>query len=154
MLWIEIAMAVLAGAATAFQPGVNAKFAEFAGHRIHGGVINFAVGFAVMLVVWFIASRVLGGAGAGIPEPARLAAGPWWMWMGGLLGAFFVTTAVFLAPKIGAANYLAALIVGQLVASVIIDQFGWMGFTQIPISIGRVVGVLLIIGGLVCIKWW
>ena len=46
-----VTMALLASIATAFQPGVNARFAQHASHPIHGGVINFAVGCVAMLLV-------------------------------------------------------------------------------------------------------
>lgn len=147
---VTLAAALLAGVATAFQPGVNARFADHAGHRLHGGVINFAVGCLTMLVVWFIGARV---AGVPTPQPSKLAQGPWWMWVGGVLGAYFVTAAVFLTPKIGAANYLAAFIAGQLFAAMIIDHFGLMGLRQIPISPARIGGVLLILGGMALIKF-
>jgi transporter family-2 protein len=144
-----ISMAVLAGVATAFQPGVNARFAQHAGHPIHGGVINFAVGCVTMLLVWFIASRFVD---APAPAMANLAKGPSWMWIGGVLGAFFVTTAVFLVPRLGTTSYLTAMIAGQLVASLIIDRFGMMDMRQIPLSFGRIGGVLLVVAGVVVVK--
>jgi transporter family-2 protein len=147
--WLLAGVAAIAGVATAFQPGVNARFAEAAGARIHGGVINFAVGCMVMLLVWLIARVTMGTPS---PEASRLAAGPWWMWVGGVLGAFFVTTAVFLTPKIGAANYLVAMIAGQLFAAMIIDHFGLMGLRVVEISPMRVLGVGLVLAGAVVIK--
>lgn len=142
----QILLAIAAGVATAFQPGVNAKFAEHAGHRIHGGVINFAVGFVAMIVVWAV-MRI------NTPEPARLAQGPWWMWIGGVLGAFFVTTAVFLAPKMGAANYLVALVAGQLVASLLIDQFALVGLPHVAITTPRIIGIVLVIAGMIVVRF-
>ena len=145
LVTLEILLAVLAGVATAFQPGVNSKFAAFAGDRIHGGVINFAVGFATMLLVVAVTRSPL-------PSPATLAQGPWWMWIGGVLGAFFVTTAVFLVPKLGAASYLAAMIAGQLLASVFIDHYGAMGLPEVKVTVGKVLGVVLIFAGMLCVK--
>jgi bacterial/archaeal transporter family-2 protein len=143
---IGFALAIAAGIATAFQPGVNAKFASHAGARIHGGVINFAVGCLVMLIVW-AATRTPA------PSPTRLAEGPWWMWTGGVLGAFFVTTAVFLTPMIGAAGYLTAMIAGQLIASVAIDHYGLMGLKEISITPMRLVGVGLVLAGMLVVKF-
>lgn len=146
VLLIQLAVAFLAGVSVAFQPGVNAKFADVAGHRVHGGVVSFAVGLLAMLVFWV-------GSRAEIPPAARLAQGPWWMWTGGVMGAFFVLAAVFLAPRMGAASYLAAAVAGQLIASLIIDHFGWMGLATVPITPGKVAGVLLIIGGMACVRF-
>ncbi len=142
-------LALAAGVATAFQPGVNARFASVAGHPIHGGLINFCVGACAMVVVWLIASRFLH---APLPQPSQLATGPGWMGVGGLLGAFFVTTAVVVAPRAGTANYLSAMVAGQLIASLVIDHFALMGLPQISISPARVLGVLLILGGMAAVR--
>ncbi|MCA3003978.1 MAG: DMT family transporter [Planctomycetaceae bacterium] len=147
---LPLVLALLAGVATAFQPGINAKFAQAAGHPLHGGVVNFAVGCAVMLMLWAVMSRA---AGMPTPEAAKLAGGPWWMWLGGALGAFFVCTAVYLIPKVGAANYLAAMVAGQLITSLLIDHFGLMGLREVAITPMRVAGVLLILGGMAAVKF-
>ncbi len=147
---LYLALALVAGVTTAFQPGVNSRFAIAAGHPIHGGVINFLIGLVCMLAIWAAAAGVLGTPSPGV---AALKAGPWWMWVGGLLGAFFVTTAVIVTPQVGSANYLAAMIAGQLAASLLIDHLGLMGLPQIAASPVRLLGMVLIVGGMVCIKF-
>jgi transporter family-2 protein len=143
---LQIGLALIAGVSTAYQPGVNSAFADHAGSRLHGGLANFAIGLVGMIVV---ASLMR----AGVPNTAKLAAGPWWMWMGGFLGAFFVMMSIVLVPKMGSSNYLAAMIAGQLIGSLVIDHFGHMGLPMHPVSAGRVVGVALILGGVACIRW-
>lgn len=140
-----LGLAALAGAATAYQPGINARFAEHAGARVWGGVANFSVGLLAMAIVT-AAMR------PGMPAAERIANGPWWMWLGGLCGAFFVTLALILVPKIGAATYLSAMIAGQLLASVVIDHFGHMGLAVREITPGRVVGILLVLAGMAAIR--
>nr|WP_245449186.1 DMT family transporter [Ensifer sp. NM-2] len=54
-----------------------------------------------------------------------------------------------LAPKLGAASFIVAVIAGQMAVSVVIDHFGLMGFPEKPVSLARLVGVALIIGGMV-----
>lgn len=147
-LWItlaQIAIAVLVGVTTAFQPGVNTKFGSVTGAPIHGSVLNFAVGLCAMLVV-AAAMR------APIPEAQRLASGPAWMWVGGLIGATFVTAAIFLSKRMGQGNYLAAMIAGQLVAGVVIDHFGMMEYPRHPVSAGRLAGIALIGAGAVLVR--
>lgn len=141
-----LALALLAGVTTAYQPGLNARFAEHAGAKVWGGVANFAVGLLAMTIV---------AATFRAPPPAasRLGEGPWWMWLGGLCGAFFVTLALILVPRIGAATYLTAMIAGQLLASVVIDHFGHMGLPIREVTPGRVIGLLLIFGGMVMVRF-
>lgn len=148
--WLSAALpilgAVAVGIATSYQSGINAKVAQFTPTRLHGGLVNFLGGFLVMLIV-------VASTRSELPSSTKLAQAPWWAWTGGLLGAFFVTMALFLVPKIGAANLAAGIIAGQLVGSLIIDHFGHMGLPQQPISAGRIVGVFLIVGGVACVRW-
>lgn len=142
----QIVLAVLCGVATAYQPGINARFAEHAGSKIHGGVLNFAVGLVAMVTV-AVALR------AGVPDVQRLSQGPWWMWTGGLCGAFFVTLSLILVPKMGVTSYLAAMLAGQFVASLIIDHYGHVGLPVQAITPGKIIGVTLMVGGVVCVRW-
>lgn len=143
---LNILLAMLAGVATAYQPGINSRFAEAAGQRIHGAIANFAIGLLAVVVVSLFLR-------AGVPDHQKLAQGPWWMWLGGLCGAFFVTLAIVLVPKMGAANYLAAMIAGQLLASAVIDHFGHMGLPVHALTPGRAMGLGLIAIGVVCVRW-
>lgn len=145
LLGVQTLLAVSAGVATAYQPGMNAKFASIAGHRMHGGVLNFVVG-AVGLLLVAAAMRV------GPPTAAAAMAAPWWSWFGGLLGAYFVVMALTLVPEMGAGSYLTAMILGQLVASVVIDHFGQMGLSVQPISAGKLVGIVLVMIGVACVR--
>lgn len=141
-----LGLALLGGVAIAYQPGINARFAEHAESRIWGSISSFVVGLAGLLLV-ALAMR------AAPPSPAKLAQGPWWMWSGGLCGAFYVMVALLLVPRIGAATFLSAMIAGQLCASLFIDHFGQMGLPVHAISPGRVGGVLLILGGMAMVRY-
>lgn len=143
---VTILLAICVGIATAYQSGINAKVAQFTPTRLHGGLINFLGGFLIMLVVVAISRSEA-------PSATRLAQAPWWAWLGGLLGAFFVTMALFLVPKIGAANLAAGIIAGQLLGSLVIDHFGHLGLPQHPITPGRLVGLTLIFAGVACVRW-
>lgn len=141
-----IVLALLAGVATAYQPGINARFADHAGARVWGGIANFSVGLVAMAIIT-LAMR------PGAPSIERLGAGPWWMWLGGLCGAFFVTLALILVPRIGAATYLSAMIAGQLAASLVIDHYGHMGLAVREVTPGRVGGIVLVFAGMAAIRW-
>lgn len=142
---VYLGFALLAGVATAYQPGVNSAFAAHTPSRVYGAVLNFVVGAITMILVT-LAMRVPA------PQVSAISAAPWWSYIGGMLGAFFVTTAVLLVPKMGNASYLAAMITGQLIASVAIDHFGQMGLQQHSFTWGKGLGILLMLGGVACIK--
>ena len=68
---LQIAIAIIAGVAVSYQPGINARFAQAAPHQIYGGVVNFAVGLCVMLLVTLVLR---------VPPPSlqKLGELPWW----------------------------------------------------------------------------
>jgi transporter family-2 protein len=72
---------------------------------------------------------------------------PWYAWLGGLYGAFFVGVAAFAAPRIGVGVLLTAAVAGQLAAAVVLDHYGLLGLARHPISVTRVAGVLLVFAG-------
>ncbi len=73
-------------------------------------------------------------------------------WIGGLLGAFFVTAAVILVPRLGVAMTFSVLIAGQMIVTLIIDHFGLLGIEVRHVSWARITGILLITGGVVLIR--
>ena len=71
--------------------------------------------------------------------------------IGGLLGAAYVTTVLVTVRTLGAGGVTAATVAGQLTAAVIIDRLGILGLEGKPITLGRVIGVLLLFAGTVLV---
>jgi transporter family-2 protein len=86
------------------------------------------------------------------PGADRLARAPWWGWTGGLLGAFFVTVVVLLAPRLGVATTLALAVAGQMAMALVIDQAGWFGVATRSIDLGRAAGAVLLVAGVVLLR--
>ena len=72
---------------------------------------------------------------------------PWYAWVGGFYGAFFVAIAAFGAPRIGVGRLLTAAIAGQLFAAIILDHFGLLGLARQPVSVRTRAGVALVLVG-------
>lgn len=130
----------IAGALLTLQVGMNSTLGRVSGNVRFAVLMSFIVG-TIGMVLYFAVS--------GVPLPARssLAGVPLWAWCGGLLGAFYVAVATIVGPRIGAAALLALVVFGQLCASLLVDQFGWLGFPLRPISPTRIAGVLLLLSG-------
>jgi len=138
--------AVAVGMLVAVQPGINAQLGRSLGHPFYGTVSNFTIGFAVVALVGLVVLRPLA------PKPEHVAATPWWAWLGGLLGVVFVTASLLLIPRLGAVLFLGAVLVGQLLAAGVIDQFGLVGLRQQSVSPTRLAGLGLLIVGLVLVQ--
>lgn len=70
----------------------------------------------------------------------------------GLLAMPYLLAASFLAPRIGVGLFLAALITGQLSGGVILDQIGFLGGATRPIDLVRIIGCLLLLGGVFLVR--
>ncbi len=139
-------VAVCVGVLIAVQPALNTQLARSLGHAYYGAFTNFLVGFAALATIGLVVIR------PGIPKVSTLAGAPWWSWLGGLLGATFVTLAILLLPRLGAVLMIGAILVGQLLAAAAIDQLGLLGVKQQSITPMRLVGILVLLAGLVLVQ--
>ena len=71
--------------------------------------------------------------------------------IGGLLGAAYVTTVLASVRTLGAGGVTAATVAGQLTTSVVIDRLGILGLEQVPITLTRILGILLLFSGTVLV---
>ncbi len=78
-------------------------------------------------------------------------AAPAWVYIGGLLGVVYVVAVIFLAPKLGGLLTFALAIAGQLLAALLLDHLGWL-YPQRPINLLRLLGVVLLVGGVWLIR--
>ena len=137
-------LALVAGVVLTVQVGVNSALRGGVGNPVMAALISFVVGSAALLA-FLLLTRT--------PWPGRpqLLAAPGWAWLGGVLGAFYVVSTIVVGPRIGAAALLALIVLGQLATSLLVDHFGWLGFPQHPLTPLRVLGSLMLFGGVLLI---
>ncbi len=133
-------IALASGAALAVQVGMNNALRARVGHPMLAALVSFAVGTTVLAVYALIARPSL-------PDRSALVEGPSWMWLGGVVGAVYVACAAAFAARLGAAAWLALIVTGQILASLVMDHFGLVGFPRRPISPTRLIGALLLLIG-------
>jgi len=132
------------GAGLVVQVGMNSTLRSLLGSPIVAALISFLVGSLALAVYAGVARTPL-------PLRAQLGAVPAWAWLGGVLGAFYVASSVIVGPRLGAATLLALVVLGQLGTSLIVDHYGWLGFPQHPLNLVRVLGAVLLFGGVLLI---
>jgi transporter family-2 protein len=140
-----IATAVVVGALPPLQAGINATISGYHGHPLWGALTNTVVAslslLAVIVVLRIPASDV-----------RALASAPAWSWVGGIMGATMVFSGIIIAPRLGAAAYISAMVVGTVTASLLIDHFGIVGFRPHPISAQRFLGGVLVVAGMLLVQ--
>lgn len=124
-----ILLAVVAGAATAFQSPTNALLTRAFGSPVSSALVSFGVG-TVLLAVLVLVIGVR-------PNWSAARALPWYAYVGGAYGALFVSVAAFSAPRLGVGLTLVTLVAGQLAAAMLIDHFGLFGLARQPLSLPR-----------------
>ncbi|MFN3352816.1 MAG: DMT family transporter [Brevundimonas sp.] len=139
-----VAAVIVGGALTALQGPTNARLAGAVASPVNAALISFAVGTAVL--------AVLAAALRTPPDLAATRALPFWAWLGGAYGAVFVVAAAFAVPRLGVASTITLMIAGQLVLSLILDHFGWLGVPRQPMSMGRLAGVALVMLGVFLVR--
>ena len=144
-LWGYGLLAVAVGFALPLQFGVNAQLASWLESPVRAALVSFVVGMLALLVVTVVAFR-------GWPAASKIGGAPWWVWVGGLCGAFYVLGSTIAAPRLGAATLVALILAGQALASLLVDHFGWVGFDEQPITPGRVAGVALVALGVALVR--
>ncbi len=138
-------LATVAGAMLPVQASLNAKMGKVVGDPIYASLISFVIGGVVLLSYALITKVDLTQiSGAGTAH--------WSVWTAGLLGAFYVTMTVLLVPKLGIALTFGLVVTGQMGLSLILDHYGLMGLPVHTVNWQRLLGVLLIIGGVVLVR--
>ncbi len=140
-----VLLLVLGGVGLTLQAAVNTRLREAVGSPVLSALISFLVGTVPLAVA---ASAGLLGRG----RLSGLGGSPWWMWIGGLFGAFYVVLAVVGVPRVGAAVVVACAVGGQLAAALALDSFGWLGVPRAPLNLWRVLGVLLVFAGVLLVQ--
>lgn len=140
-----IFLAILAGIAMPTQATVNSKLAGYVGSPISAAFVSFAVG-TVALFVYMILT------GVPLSNLASAKGAPLVAWIGGFLGAFFVSVMAMIVPRIGVALAFSLAIGGQMLATLLIDHFGWLGVPEKPINLWRVLGAAMITVGVILIR--
>lgn len=147
MRWLFVVFALIAGACLPTQAGVNDQLARYLGHPILTSLASFGVGTAGLLLYIFVLHIQWPTVGVAMQAP-------WYLWIGGLLGAIVVSATIILAPVLGAATMMGLIVAGQMLTSIFLDHFGLVGYPIHPISFWRAMGAIFLIVGVALIQWF
>lgn len=134
---------ILMGMAFTCQSGVNTTLKTHLSFPIQAAFLSFLTGTVILgtlcVALWWQTGTPF------FVKPINTI--PWWAWAGGFIGAFNVSCAVILAPRLGAILLALTLISGQIMASVFLESVGALGYPKIQLTPNRILGVLLVLGG-------
>ncbi len=139
MHYLLYGLAVLAGLMNPIQAGCVSAMNKVIERPFTVGIVSAAA----TGVVTVSGALLLGQFGFG----GKAAQVPWWAWFGGIAGSVFLLSQPVAAQKIGAGPFIGLSVTAALTASVLIDNYGWLGFTPHAATLPRLLGAALMIAG-------
>lgn len=146
MKYIIMFFTLLIGAMLPVQAVVNTRLGRQTGGPLMGALLSFSVGLVCLLALNLSTnpSSVLH------IKPATVT--PWYLWIGGFLGAIFVGYITWVNQQQGVALTFALVVSGQIFCSLFIDHYGLLGSAVKTITFEKIIGAVLIIIGIILIK--
>lgn len=141
-------LGVSSGMLLSLQAAINGYLGIILKSPIHSACVSFTIG-AILLIILVMVLRI---PFSNIYNSIKLKKNPWWIWMGGLLGAMYVLGNAWLVPIIGAGQVVILALFGQLLFSALIEQFALFGALQKYISYFKIIGLTIIFIGVLFIR--
>jgi bacterial/archaeal transporter family-2 protein len=141
-IWIIIALG--SGALLPLQAGLNNRLGKSIESPVYASMISFIIGAAAVLLYIALTRQPVHWAGA--------KSAPGYVWLAGAMGAFYVTAVVLAFPQLGPALTFGLVVAGQMLMAVLLDHFNILVLHPHPINAWRILGMLMIIGGVIVIR--
>jgi len=141
-MWI--ALAFLSGAFLPIKAGLNEKLGKAAESPVYASMLSFVIGTIGLFTYIILTNQTISWAG--------VRAAPAQVWLGGLLGAFYVTVIILAFPKLGPGLTFGLVVAGQMIISILLEHFNILVAQQNSISLMKLFGVLLVVAGVIIIR--
>lgn len=137
-------MAFISGAFLPIQAGLNTKLGKAGESPVHASTISFVVGTVTLLLYILFTQQSVSWEG--------IKSAPGYVWIGGVLGAFYVTVIILAYPQLGPGLTFGLVVAGQLIISALLEHFNVLVAQQQSISPMRVLGIVLVVVGVVIVR--
>lgn len=135
---------VVVGMFSASQTAINGHLGIVLKSAVKAAFVSFFVGTVALILIVALLHPVL------TFDKSRK--NPFWMWLGGVIGALFVLGNVYMVPLIGTGLAVVIVLVGLVSGSLLIDQFGWFDSQKNPISLPQIISLIVMIAGVITIR--
>ena len=140
---ICVIFAFLVGAMSPVQALLNRSVSLLLPSRLQTTWWNFLIGDIFAALCFFVEAII-------VPEESkqfipRLETAPILTYFGGLLGALFILSTIWVTGIIGSAAFFLCLVCGQILGSVFIEELGILGANQNSPDTLRIIGMIVVI---------
>lgn len=134
---LALSVSVLGGACSAAQALVNGRLGDHVGSPVTAALVSNGLATVVLTATLALSSV---RAGLWRVKAARL---PWWLYLGGVLGALSVAGTALAAPVLGVALFTVVQVCGTSVGSLATDRVGLGPTGKVRVTAVRLVSALL-----------
>lgn len=139
---IGITIAIFIGMCVCLQPVFNNNVSKSVG-TYEAALISITITFILITCIALIFGKGDFGKWSEVPK---------YFYFAGTFGVVVVVGSIFSIRLLGPAMAISIVIFAQIFMSVILEHFGLFGVEQVSINFTRIIGVLLMIGGIIFIK--
>ncbi len=139
-------LALLSGFCLAIQPAVNGHLGIGISSGIQAALISFLIGTILLIAINVILKQMTS------VKMAFQKKAPWWFYMGGFLGALYVFFALVITPEIGTGAFVIFVLIGQMVVSLLIDNYGLLRSRIRKVSYIQIIGLVVMLLGAGIVK--
>ncbi|MEP2025875.1 MAG: DMT family transporter [Reichenbachiella sp.] len=135
------------GIMVVIQGGINARLGVLLNNSLLATSTALVMSATFTLVAVFVTVRQL-------PSLEQLKGVPSYMWFtGGILSFIAVTLFYYIIPRIGISTAVTFGLAGQILFAAIAGHFGWFDMPIEPISLKKTIGIMVMILGVILIKF-
>lgn len=138
-------IALSSGAAISIQAAMNAQLGSLLKNPLLAACVAFSSSIFFTLLAVMVYTKEY-------PSIDIVRSVPIYLWFGGILSAFAISMFYYLIPKMGIGPMMSFALTGQLIAAVIAGHFGWFNLPIQPLTLGKLVGAIALIIGVVLIN--
>lgn len=135
--------ALIAGAAMSFQGVMNTRLGDKVGVLETNAFVQL-VGFVLALAIAFVFGK---------GDIRQIGQAPWYSWLGGVLAPVITVTVMLAISNLSPTVAISTILLAQLTIAALIDAFGWLGAERLPFTWQKLLGVALMVGGVLLMKW-
>lgn len=139
-----ILTALLSGALMSIQGVFNTEVTKQTSTWLAAGWVQISA-FAVCLAAWCITGRE--------PIGDLFRVKPWYLLLGGAIGAFITITVIWSMAGLGPAKAAMLIVISQLAAAWLIELFGLFGMEKTDFTVRKLLGMAVAVVGIVVFQW-
>ncbi len=138
-------LSMLVGGVVTSYLTLNSLLSKEVGSDLLANLPYFVLALLVTLCMLFILDS---------PVPfVKLTEVPWYYLTAGLFAGAALYATTLLIGSVGPDKFFVASVSGQLIISVALTHFGWLGTEQVEVDWRKVLGIALAISGAVLVSW-